>query len=99
MSLWEGFLWGVLGGFFAELLGWFKLRYIAPDDHPDWMSTKYYWIVTCLMMLAGGMLVVAYMRSQVNVSSIMALNVGASAPLILGALVNQAPPIPIGKID
>lgn len=99
MGLCEGFLWGVLGGIFAELLGWFKLRHQAPDDLPIQMKTLYYWIVTVGMILAGGILVIAYLRSDVKVNAIMALNVGASAPLILGALINQSPPISPGRID
>jgi hypothetical protein len=51
------------------------------------------------MILTGGILVVAYLRSDVKVNAIMAINVGASAPLILGVLVSQSPPIPPGKID
>jgi hypothetical protein len=99
MGVLEGFAWGVLGGMFAELLGWFKLRFQSPEDFPSQMKTLEYWIVTVSMMLAGGLLVVAYLRSDVKVNAIMAVNVGASAPLILGALVSQAPPISPGKID
>jgi predicted cobalt transporter CbtA len=99
MGLYEGFLWGVAGGIFAELLGWFKLRHQAADDLPIQMKTRYYWIVTAVMILAGGILVIAYLRSDVKVNAIMALNVGASAPLILGALVSQSPPISPGRID
>jgi len=99
MGLYEGFLWGVAGGIFAELLGWFKLRHQAPDDLPIQIKTRYYWIVTAVMILAGGILVIAYLRSDVKVNAIMALNVGASAPLILGALVSQSPAISPGRID
>jgi len=99
MSLYEGFLWGIAGGIFAELLGWFKLRTQAPEDLPLQMKSMYYWLVTVIMICAGGILVTAYLRSDVKVNAIMALNIGASAPLILGALVSQSPTISPGRID
>jgi|ERR1700733_543601 len=99
MGLVEGFAWGIAGGLFAELLGWFKLRHQSPDDLPIQMKTIHYWVVTLGLILAGGVLVVAYLRSDVKVNAIMALNIGASAPLILGSLVNQSPSINPGRID
>jgi hypothetical protein len=63
------------------------------------MKTIHYWIVTTVMIVVGGVLVVAYLRSEVKVNAIMAINIGASAPLILGALVSQSPPIAPGRID
>lgn len=99
MCILEGFAWGILGGVFAELLGWFRLRHQAPQDLPAWMMTPYYWIVTSGMVLAGGVLVTAYLRSDVKINAIMAINLGASAPLLLGSLVNQGPQIPSGRID
>ncbi len=99
MGLYEGFFWGVLGGALAELLGWFRLRQREPEEFPGYAKTRTYWIVTIGMTLAGGVLVVAYLRSDIKVNSIVALNLGASAPLILGSLTNNAPPISVGKID
>jgi hypothetical protein len=51
------------------------------------------------MLLSGGVLVVIYMKSNIAVAPILALNVGASAPLILGSLVAQAPAIPPGNVN
>jgi hypothetical protein len=99
MGLVEGFAWGVAGGLFAELLGWFKLRHQSPDDLPIQMKTIHYWVVTFGLILAGGVLVVAYLRSDVKVNAIMALNIGASAPLILSSLVSQSPHVAPGRID
>jgi peptidoglycan/LPS O-acetylase OafA/YrhL len=97
MGPWEGFGWGLLGGFIAELLGWFKLRH--QDDLPQWSRNWLYWIPTLVMILMGGALVVAYQRSDFKINAIMAINVGASAPLILGSLISQTPHISPGKID
>ena len=99
MELWEGFLWGLFGGIVAELLGWFKLRHLSPEEMPHSFTNRYYWGCTISMVLVGGIVVVAYMRSGVQPNAIMAVNIGASAPLILGSLINQTPPLPPGNID
>jgi hypothetical protein len=99
MGLVEGFLWGLLGGCLAELLGWFKLRHQAPEQLPAWMGTFYYWMCTVLMIGAGGLLVIAYLRSEVKLNPITAINIGASAPLLLGSFISQTPPVPLGRID
>jgi hypothetical protein len=98
MGLLEGFLYGVFGGFLAELLGLFKLRHETPDL-PEWLTSPFYWIVTILMILAGGGLVVVYLKSQFSLAPLIAVNIGASAPLILGTLVSQLPAVSMGRID
>jgi hypothetical protein len=99
MSLYEGFFWGFVGGGIAELLGWFKLRHQAPAELPTWMRTRYYWGCTLLMMASGGLLVIAYMRSEVKLNAITAMNVGASAPLLLQSFISQTPNIGPGRVD
>jgi hypothetical protein len=51
------------------------------------------------MALAGGVLVFIYAKSGTSLTPILALNVGASAPLLLAKLAQQAPAIPPGTID
>jgi len=99
MHLAEGFLYGVLGGFLAELLGLFRLRQQAPGTLPLWLKSWFYWFVTVLMMLAGGVLVVIYLQSGIAIQPILAVNVGASAPLIIGSLVSQTPALPPGRVN
>jgi hypothetical protein len=83
----------------AELLGLFRLRHQAPDSFPEWLKSPFYWIITLLMILAGGLLVVVYLKSAFTLNAVLAVNVGASAPLIIGTLVSQAPPPPVGRVD
>ena len=97
MEFLAGFLYGVLGGFFAELLGHYRLRHQTKDQFPEWIRSPYYWIVTILMVLAGGGLVFIYLASGVPMKPIIAVNIGASAPLIIGRLTAQTPQA--GKID
>lgn len=97
MSGWEGFGWGVLGGAFGELLGWFRLRQVA--SLPAFWKSSLYWFLTAAMFMTGGALVVAYMRSGVEIKPILAINIGASAPLLIQSFVAQTPAISPGKVD
>jgi hypothetical protein len=97
MGLLEGFLYGLLGGAFAELLGIFKLR--REVNLPPWMRSPFYWVITVLMILAGGGLVVVYLKSDFSLNALIAVNIGASAPLIIGTFVSQVPRPSLGRID
>jgi hypothetical protein len=99
MGLLEGFLYGVLGGFMAEVLGLFRLRQQAPKDLPLWLKSWFYWATTILMMATGGGLVDTYLRSGILVQPILAVNVGISAPLFIGSVLAQAPSIPPGTVN
>jgi hypothetical protein len=92
MTLTQLFWLGVLGGVFTELLGHYKMRETAPEAFPKYLKSPYYWIVTVLMVFAGGGLTAIYAASKIELSAIVAVNVGASAPLILGALARRPPP-------
>src|SRR5205823_5819585 len=83
----EGFLCGLIGGAFAELAGWFKLRTASKTDRPAYLTDKFYWVITTLMVFAGGVLVAIYIRSEMGtIKPILAVNIGASAPLIIQTL-------------
>lgn len=97
MDICEGFFWGVCGGILAELLGLFKIRRESPNALPAWIKSPFYWAITVLMILAGGGLVIIYLRSGVSLQAIVAVNLGASAPLLIGSLVAQTPPIDPGR--
>jgi hypothetical protein len=96
MEIMNGFLFGVLGGFLAELFELFKVRQQPRQDLPLWLKSPFYWVVTLLMIAAGGLLVVVYMKSGIDLKPIIAVNVGASAPLIISTLFAQTPSL---KID
>ena len=99
MGVMEGFLYGLLGGLFSELLGLFRLRQQAVAALPEFLKSRFYWPVTMAMWIAGGGLVVVYVKSGISLNALLAVNVGASAPLIIGSLVSQAPNIAPGKIN
>jgi hypothetical protein len=99
LTLSEGFWFGVLGGLLGELFNLFKLRQQPTKLLPAWVTSFWYWILTLFMIVSGGVLVVIYLKSNIPVVPILAVNIGASAPLIVGTLVAQVPAISPGKVN
>ena len=95
MDITDGFMYGIAGGALAELFGLFKLRHEAPSAFPLWIKSWFYWLVTIAMMLAGGVLVVIYLKSNIALQPIIAVNLGASAPLLIGTFATQAPRVTV----
>ena len=83
--------WGLAGGCAAELLRWFRIRDQLHTGMPDWAKSRSYWVVTTLMVACGAGVVLMYQSSGVELNSVLAVNIGASAPLILSSLSSQVP--------
>ena len=79
------FLCGIFGGVLAELAIINDFKRDKPDEYPYWLKQKSYWIIEGLMILAGGFVVVLY-SLDVYITPILAVNIGASAPLIIKGL-------------
>jgi hypothetical protein len=92
----EAFLYGLGGGVVPELVSLYKER--DQPQLPIRFKSWIYWAITVGMILAGGGLAAAYAASNNQLSPILAINVGASAPLILASLTSAAPKIPPGNI-
>jgi hypothetical protein len=88
----EFFFYGTCGGLVAELFGLYKLRTQAPSAFPLYLRSVFYWSVTVAMILAGGGLVWIYHQSGLDMKPIIAVNIGASAPFIIGTITQTKPP-------
>jgi len=85
------------GGFainILHLVEYSKRPKIERPDFKDWM----FWLPYPVWPVLGGILAYAYQESGVQLSPILALNVGLSAPLILRAMV-EANPIKPSVVD
>lgn len=91
------FLYGILGGSLAELSGLFRLKHQGETQFPKWIRSAFYWVVTVLMIAAGGGLAIAYATSGFEIKPLVAVNIGASAPLIISRFAAEIPQV--GKID
>ena len=100
MENFEGFLFGLSGGSAIELLKWWNLRHeLKPKGIPDWSKSWLYWIITVLMIFAGGFLVIVYLKSGAVLNTVLAVHIGASTPVILTGISRETPPILPGTID
>ena len=90
---------GVLGGALAELLKWWRIRHVLHNGMPKWARSWGYWIVTALMALTGGLLAFLYASSDVEMTPILAVNLGITAPLFLQSLAQAAPPPDPGPVN
>ena len=99
----ELFGWGVLGGFGAEAAMLFEIRHRLPSEFPHWMKSVAYWVIALVMVLLGGGMAVAHSRSGNSFNALLAIQIGASTPLILRQLTQTVPaaviPPAANKID
>jgi len=81
------FLVGCLGGLLGEAIKWFQLRESA--NLPAYVRSPFYWFITFLMIVLGGLLATLYGIDNRN--AILIANIGLSAPLIIKALAETNP--------
>lgn len=94
MTLLETFLWGLFGGFGAEVSVVFVLRHQGPKEFPHWLKSWIYYAIALVMAIFGGGIAVAYASSGITLNAILAIQIGASAPLILRKLSGTIPETP-----
>jgi len=94
MGLWETFMWGLFGGVGAEVSSIFAQRHRAAADFPHWLKSWAYYLPTGVMVLMGGGIAVAYANSGTTLNAILAIQIGASAPLIFRKLSESIPDKP-----
>ena len=90
---------GAFGGLAMRLLDLAELYKLPPERRPD-VRDPLYWIQFFVFPLVGGVTTFAYAQSGTELNAILAVNIGASAPLILRSLRNVAPALgPHGPTD
>ena len=80
------FVVGCLGGAAAEAVKWIPLR---ESQLPDYFRMAHYWIITLVVIVLGGGLATIYGVGSVN--AVLAVNIGASFPLIVSKLASVTP--------
>jgi hypothetical protein len=97
-SEWEPVWFAIFGSLAINglnLLEGLKLRKTAPERSPD-LKDPVYWITFLFNLFIAAGLAYAYVRSNQPLTPMVAINVGASAPVILRALANAIPSPPPG---
>jgi len=82
MSPTETFLYGMGGSLAIELLTLYELYQVEPVRLPERYRRFWFYVIRLLLAMAGGALAVVY---EINKPR-LAVNIGASAPLLLQAL-------------
>lgn len=89
-GFWQVFGAGFAGGFAAEMVALYELRHNVTSELPHYIKSKFYWLISLVMMLIGAGLTCLYGIEEVQ--GLLAVNIGASAPLILRTLSKNVPP-------
>lgn len=98
MDLWIGFSWGLLGGALPEFIKIYKLREVPKGERPHWLGSPFYWSSTGVMVVLGGALPALYASFGTELNPLLAINLGASAPILIERIVGSVPDIPPGSI-
>jgi hypothetical protein len=93
IGFWRIFAGGFLGGIAGDLLGFADRR---RERMPDYYKKSSYWLGAFTLAFFGGLLATFY-GSPMN--ALLALNIGASAPLIIKSASTSVPRIRGSRID
>ena len=86
------FIFTAFGGLAINLLRLFEISKLPKSERPKTFSDWLYSLQFFVMPLIGGVLALAYSMSGIRLTPILAINIGASAPLILKTFASAALP-------
>ena len=92
-------LFALFGGFAINMISLTELRNIPKTERPDTFSDWIYCVWFFGIPILGGLLAYAYQNSGIELSPILSINIGASAPLILKSFAKAAPQVDPDKVD
>lgn len=95
---WGASLLGLFGGLIAELASVNQHRRTLPGNRPGEWGTKLYWWLGGAWVAVGGVLAALWTLMPPGVGVIVAINVGASAPLIVERLLKPGNSA-VGTVD
>lgn len=91
------FVSGFLGASLSTFLAMWEVREKNKAERPK--RDRYYWSMSGIMSCVGGGLALYHSWSGNDVTPLLALNIGASAPLIIQAAVKRTPQLSPGTTD
>jgi hypothetical protein len=93
------FCYAVFGGLAINVVRLVELVQMPRAERPATFSDPLYVFQFVVMPLIGGVLALAYQGSGAVLNPILAINIGASAPLILKNLASIVPSIGTRKVN
>jgi hypothetical protein len=92
-------VFGIIGGMLGNLLRLVAIANMKPTDRPT-IFKDYWWYVQLIILAAFGGFFVYLYENSVTMNIILAVHIGASAPLIAQTLATSAPSVTIpGKTN
>lgn len=85
-------LFGTVGGAIVQFLGMWKLRMKDPSEWPIYYKSQSFILLTIGMVLLGGFVAWLQLREMAKADYLLALQLGATAPLILERYTANSPP-------
>ena len=93
----SGVFFAAAGALAVELLKLAEIRNIPKHERPD-LKEVLYWLPYLIIPLLGAGIAYMYIMSDIVLKPILAVNVGASAPLIIRTMMTTVPKV-AGPID
>jgi len=93
----SGVMFAAAGALAVELLKLTEIRSIPKHERPN-LKEFLYWIPFIILPLLGAGLAYMYVMSEIILKSVLAVNIGISAPLIIRTMASSVPNI-TGPID
>jgi hypothetical protein len=92
-------VFGIIGGMLGNLLQLVAIANMKKTDRPS-VFQDYWWYVQFVILAAFGGFFVYLYESSITMNTILAVHIGASAPLIAQTLAAHAPSITVaGKTN
>ena len=89
----EPLVWGAIGGLLGHLLILLNHAKLSKEDRTLAVVDSWFWIGWFIEALLAVIVTLLYLRSGISLPPLLAINVGASAPLIVQRLISSVPAI------
>jgi hypothetical protein len=86
-------LWGIGGGLLGNLLRLVRVANTPREGRPILFSDPWYWIQFVVLASLGGFFALLYEKSGTHLTPVLAVNVGAAAPVIAQQFLSGASPV------
>jgi hypothetical protein len=89
----EPVIWGFVGGLLGHSLRLIRHSEVPRELRPELAGDPMFWCSWFVLGAIGGVFALAYTRSGMKLPPILAINIGASAPLLAEKLISTLPAI------
>jgi hypothetical protein len=89
--MWLTFLFGFLGALLSNVLGLYEVVQLPSTARPPYLASAFYWLTVFLLSCLGGGLALLYETRAMHLPPLLAVNIGASVPLLMKTLASSIP--------